>query len=384
MPQISHQNFMFDILPEVDRAQLRGDFGTTLGPYQPWGGQLPARSCKFEFELDARPLEVLIDSAACGDRIYELMTINRPGDVLHYLWMKIIEADGDVVRRLKEHLVYDHNFGSEIDKMLSELPFLAFDKAFNLMPYVTDEEPFSCLWYFYRQGQKFTTLFEVVKRAQDALRNQTDYLLQKEIARIDAHTHAFDLLPNIKRIAEIQLEEKYSNPSHMPKEVFYLVAKLIQQDDVNSVYCYAKDYIFWRMVVAEQVKRAEELSLPPQEAFNLCGTDSGYVDEWASAWGGEIAIPYEGCRQADLFIVPKWFNLDVVQGCYKNTFWIRNYEQRGHYVLSPKDFGEIECTSRTEIGGWILYKSTSPYHPVLDEEFTRELLKELRTNFTPE
>jgi NAD-dependent SIR2 family protein deacetylase len=368
-------NFLFNILTDEDRAILQKNFGSTLGPYQPWGGTQPVRSCKLEFELDARPLATLIDAAACGDRIYELMSITRPGDILHYLWMKIIAADKDVITSLKDHLVYEHHFGSKIDKMLSELPFLAFDKAFNWMPCVTDEEPFSCMWYFYRQGQSFPSVFDVVKRTQQNLRQQKDYLLEKEIARIDAHTHAHDLLPSVKRYPDIALDEKHSKPIHMPKEVFDLVAKLIQQDDVNSVYCYAKDYIFWRMVVAEQVKRAESLALPPQEALNLCGTDSGFVDEWATAWGGEIAIPYEGCRPADLFILPGWYNFNYAHGCYANEFWLRLCQQRGHYVLSPRDFGEIECTTRTEIGSWVLYKSKAPYHPVRDEEYTRKLIE---------
>lgn len=375
---------LFNILSDEDRVTLHMQLGTTLGPYQPWGGSLPVRSCKFEFELDARPLETLLDSVACGDRIYEFMSIKRPGDILHYLWMKIIDADSAVIAKLEESLAYRHFLKSEANKMLVELPLLEFDESFNVHPRITDEEPFSCLWYFHRQGQSFPSLFSVVQRAQENLRQQTDFLLLKELSRIEAHTHAYDLLPDVSRQTEIKLDEKYSTPSHLPKEVFDLVAKLIQQEDVNSVYCYAQDYKFWRMVVAEQVRRAETFNLAPQKALNLCGTDSGYVDEWAAAWGGEIAIPYEGCRQADLFIVPKWFKLDVVQGCYANTFWIRNYEQRGHYVLSPKDFGEIECTTRTDICGWVLYKSTSPYHPVLDQEFTRELLKELRTDFRPE
>jgi NAD-dependent SIR2 family protein deacetylase len=157
------------------------------------------------------------------------------------------------------------------------------------------------------------------------------------------------------------------------------VAKLIQQNDVNSVYCYAQDYLFWRMVVAEQVKRAEKLQKSPLDALYLCGTDSGYVDEWATAWGGEIFIPYEGCQTADLFIVPDWFNFNYAHSCTGNVLWIKsNAFGRGHYVLSPRDFGELECTTRSEIGSWVLYKSKAPYHPVRDQEYSENLVKKWR------
>lgn len=361
------QNSLFDLLSVEDRDELQNMRQENF-EYTPWGGSLPRRSCNFKFELSARPLEILIDEAARGNRIYELMMITRPGDVLHYLWMKIIEADTQVIEKLKEHLKYNHFFSSEIEALLSELPYLLFDKPFNLHPSITDEEPFASLWYCYRQKQSFPILFEIIQKAQLKLRMQDDFLLQKELARIDTHTHALDLLPGVARKTEITPDKRISEPSHMPIEILNLVKQLIQQDDVNSVYCYAQDFIFWRMVVSEQVRRAETRNLPPQKALYLCGTDSGYVvDEWAANWGGEIFIPYEGGQICDLFIKPHWFNFFEPQP-HPDKFILGYYQdRRAHYVLADEDFGELHGASRTRYGDWTLYKSNFPYRPVRDD-----------------
>jgi hypothetical protein len=99
-----------------------------------------------------------------------------------------------------------------------------------------------------------------------------------------------------------------------PAVIFDVIVELIGRDDVRSVSCPFDDPAIWRALVARQVERARATGLPLQEAFALCGPDSGLNQVPFRDWGGKIHIPYEGACGGDLFILPSWHRF-----CYKRS-----------------------------------------------------------------
>jgi len=156
----------------------------------------------------------------------------------------------------------------------------------------------------------------------------------------------------------------------LPESVITLIGELIESDNVQSVSCPFNNSKVWRLLVAEQVRRAEQTGKPLQQAFTLAGPDSGFGFDPAD-WGGEVRIPYEGVFMADLFVAPKWRNfIRETNSATLSTSY--------HYLLVQRDLGELHCATRRGIGdGWLLYESTRPYVKV--DVFGEKYLHE-RTN----
>lgn len=140
----------------------------------------------------------------------------------------------------------------------------------------------------------------------------------------------------------------------LPAAVIALIGELVTRDNVQSVSCPYNNSKVWRLLVAEQVRRAEKFNKPLQEIFTLAGTDGGFSFD-PRQWGGDVHIPYEGACMADLFIAPKWRNF--LRETNSATL-SRSY----HYLLVSRGFGELDCAVRRDVGeGWMLYESTRPY-----------------------
>lgn len=163
-------------------------------------------------------------------------------------------------------------------------------------------------------------------------------------------------LTEMERLAEMNGYLKFPDP------VRAKILELIQRDDVRSVSCPFDDPDIWRALVAEQVRRVTGTRCEPQDAFTLCGPDGGLYGIPVEEWGGIVRIPYEGMYGGDLVIFPTWRN-----------FFPENAEKTGrlstafrlcfHYLLTPRDFGELTGATRSRVGDWVLYKSTLRYAP---------------------
>jgi hypothetical protein len=164
--------------------------------------------------------------------------------------------------------------------------------------------------------------------------------------------------PRCERRYDFQLDNRVS----LPLAVIEKVGELIVRNDVHSVSCPFDDSRLWWILVGEQVRRATRLDLPLQEAFTLSGPDGGLWDTPIEEWGGYVHIPYEGMCGADLVLFPKWRN-----------FFPENAAHTGrlstatrcccHYLLSPRDFGELSFATRLRVGDWSLYQSRESYVP---------------------
>lgn len=156
----------------------------------------------------------------------------------------------------------------------------------------------------------------------------------------------------------------------MPQPLFEALVELSRRDDVRSVSCPFNDSALWRVLVEQQVRRGEATGLPVQQAYGLCGPDSGLPNFNAADWGGAIHIPCEGACGADLFVLPAWhrFFADKVREGGRLRWAVG---KPCHHVLLQGDHGELACATRRVIDNWTLYTSSAPYedcNPFIDRK----------------
>jgi len=325
---------------------------------------------EFDIDLDARPLAGLIADAAKGRRVYELLSIARPGDLLSYFWVHV----ADSAPHLAERVTSRFNQARRLSKPLPDVRDLAFSEFDGFFHFGFDDtEGVASLWLRHRERvtwrAQLDALFPVVLQAQAVLREQSDFLTQHEIALMSKGCHRLDYQLAVDR--DGQLSKCVPAQSGLPPELFELIVSLVKQDDVRSVSCPLTDYWLWRALVAEQVRRSIAHNVPPMAALRLNGPDSGIAgvrtyDCWqARDWGGEIHIPYEGVCGGDLFIQPGFFGFDLDLARLAPTlseavFGPSNAEgeKSCNYLLTRnRNLGEIASAERTDCGEWFLYSS---------------------------
>jgi hypothetical protein len=353
------------MLTSLERNVLIAPERLDIGTYRAWG---PARrDCVFVVEVDARPLAILAEAAALGSRVYELMSISRPGDMLHYLWIRLVTVGDEVVNHIKarkrDRDEYYWHFADKLSPV-NEMALVEFDSYFSWAG--DDTEPFAEKWLEHRDGDywkaKMRALLAITEQVQARLRAKDDFLLCHEIALIDRQQHMRDALSTVERRCEV--ESKLSVESALPPRLFQAIPELIALETVQSVSCPFNDHSLWRLLVAEQTRRALRLGVSPQTAFGLNGPEGDLsLSEIVNDWGGRVHIPYEGACDADLFIKPHWYRFDPevanASGCLELGFG-----KRCNYLLTEEDCGELTCARRRVLGdGWILYESNAKYRP---------------------
>jgi hypothetical protein len=147
------------------------------------------------------------------------------------------------------------------------------------------------------------------------------------------------------------------------------LAALIVRPTVESVSCPFQHPWVWHLLVKEQLRRCALTGKPLQHAFALCGPDSGLYTNVVERLGGYVHIPYEGASGADLFIRPSWRNVfperDDGEHSLSELLYSVEAPSLGwvcHYLMTDEDLGELQCATRTDIGGgWIVYESNRAY-----------------------
>ena len=156
-------------------------------------------------------------------------------------------------------------------------------------------------------------------------------------------------------------------------ELRQIILTLAKQPDIHSVSCPFNDYNLWLGLLQEQARRSQATGLQREEAFYLCGPDSGIpgmekYDSDADAWvfdppptGGDIHIPYEGVTGADLFIIPAWRLIKPGAG-HEPEKLSHAVGKPCNYALSHRDLGIFDSATRSMVAaGWYLYRSNRPY-----------------------
>lgn len=272
------------------------------GPYRGWGRK---DDCPFTVAIDAKPLAILIESAMRGYRVYELMSLHRPGDVLQYFQIRLIDVDRDVQDRARNSHRQRNPCPRDEDDS-SELLLPDFDRLFSWEG--DDTTPEARCWLMFRSEptwrERMTNFFGLVVKCQQQLHNQGDYLVRHELDRITQGTHWRDFVSDLPRHPDV-IDCPPAKTGLSPA-LFQLIEDLISRETVQSVSCPLEDYALWRILVEQQVRRAERSGKPPQEAFKLGGPDSGLPFVVAEDWGGKVHIPYEGACTGGVFIKPGW------------------------------------------------------------------------------
>jgi hypothetical protein len=324
---------------------------------------------EFDVEADARPLSLLIEEAGKGRRVYELLSIERPGDLLNYLWIRV--TDG--APRLAEYVAVRYKHARRPNQPIesvSGLPFTEFDSYFMLDG--DDTRPDAEIWRTFCGSavwrQILTSLLSVVRRRQVTLRQQNDFLIQHEISLKVRGLHHLDFAVKVDR--DGQLMPGVPAQGTLPPDLFELIVRLAKQEDVRSVSCPFTDYWLWRELVAEQVRRSIARGLEPKAALSLYGPDGGvpFVHDWLCRadreWGGDIHIPCgEGTCSADLFVQPEYFGFSFAEARVAATLsqavFGADAEALGQactYLLTPSlKLGEIAAAKRTVVGDWVFY-----------------------------
>lgn len=351
-------------LPSPGAALLTTPRTLEVGPYHGWGG---AGEQPFVVELDALPLRVLLEEAALGSRIYETLTISRPGDILNYLRVRLVEVAPQLSKRFAER---DPLFEPPHECGDGYLPFVTFDGAFYWAG--DDTEPDAACWRGYRESPLWRELAEAllldVRAVQRVIRDSDDFLTRREVARIDSGEHPRAMLAQVSRAC--RSERRTPDHSALPIAFLRLIDDLVTRDTVASVSCPLPDYWLWRRLVEEQIRRSDKAGCALQTAFSLSGPDGGLRVPFED-WGADVHIPYEGACGADLFIKPYWrrtnLKADARGGSLSDVVFAEHFPPAGyvcHYLLTQEDMGILHCATRTDVGdGWVLYESNRPYEP---------------------
>jgi hypothetical protein len=324
------------------------------GGYDNWRKE--PRTRQFLVDIDARPLSVLVNSARYGDRVHEFMTIQRPGDFLHYLWVTLIDLDDEVIQSAKESVAYRNPYSFDNNAPLKGLSFVEFDQCFIWQGDDTDLEDACWRRHIGQQSwrDKLFDLFALVVKLQQRLRTVDDFLLKNEIKLIDNKKHQKDFFATVKR--HCALESLDFSADAKSAELYKVLAEIIAQNDVHSVSCPFGGLNIWRILVEEQIKRAQKLGLPHQEAFSLYGPDSG-LSNLPEDWGGYVHIPCEGMCDGDVIFLPNWrvFHAEKAGAGGSLAATLRMKLCRYLFVPKKRVLGDLGCATREEIGDWVLY-----------------------------
>ena len=209
----------------------------------------------FNVSVDARPLATLIEAARQGHRLYELMSIRRPGDVFHYLWVRFAEVDREVINYISIRIKNRSEYRFKIPELSVGLPLLDFDSCFDWDG--DDTLPFVRAWMLHRREsswkERAISLLQVVTELQDEIRQSNDFLIKHELGLLDSQRHVCDYEADVKRLCLLTTSEDLSGT--LSETLAGKIQELIQRLDVESVSCFYGGYQLWRLLVTEQVRR---------------------------------------------------------------------------------------------------------------------------------
>lgn len=338
-------------------TQLESARRHSIGHFYPYRSR---EAVCFEAILDSLPLLRLIQGAARGHRVHEFMSIDRPGDILHYWRICRAGLPDDLAKYI------DRRPGACPANDPSAAPYLSyveFDQHFGFAG--DDNEPEVACWIAYRDSQLLHQQAEddlaLVRQYQAQLRQAGEMLLAMEIEKIDKRAHPRDYLAT--RMRRCDSSQSVGAMLTVPEEVIHATAKLVSRNNVRSASCWVQDYWLWRTLVSEQVRRSEAARQPPEAALNLSGPDRGLPDFNVGDWGGRVHIPYEGACVANLHFKPRWQYLyphnEVPHDNTPCRFFRSKpmiFDETCLYLVADEDLGLLSGAMREEIcDGWYLY-----------------------------
>jgi hypothetical protein len=283
-----------------------------------------AAPCPWPLTLDARPLALLVQSAHAGHRVHAFMRLQHPGDLLRGLWVQWTEDTPaapldrapDAPRLntvLRQRLDFFTRSTFARQPRLRGLAFAHFDALWlpgglpaSHWDRPGEMPPDEAAWQRFRQTPlwpaRLQALLDTVQALQAQLRCSRDPLLQHELARIDQGQHWRDQQPRAEQVAG--LSALPDTTPRLPAAMHQALLALAARPDVDGVSAMTTDRHTWRQLVQLQLQRAADRGGPPREALWLNGPLDTVSAVLLRDWGGEVAVPLEGLRPADVTLLP--------------------------------------------------------------------------------
>lgn len=327
------------------QAELTIDFGRV--GY--WNSTHP-----FRLRLEADALTELIADARNAHRVYELMVIQRPGDVWDYVSVMpeiVPQRVSDRVSRARA--ASKPPYGEDHPWPEGRLPFTAFDRLFYWA--WDDTEPEDEAWLSHRNSETMRTfarqLFSIVRGAQANI-DWNDHLLRHECARIRSGAHDYAFLDRHSAIARSR--DFAPNPPTHSDGFYRKLDELLADAELASVaYRGNGDYRVLRMLCTEQRRRADRTGHDAEHALHLSASVNRKVN--TEAWDARLAFFGEGLGHGDLYIEEAWMGARA-----KELIERSQRPPPGRYILSLADEGEIPGYACESGDGWTLYRRLDP------------------------
>ena len=311
---------------------------------------------RFRVRLDSRPLMHLIEAAENAHRVYELLLIDRPGDIWAYTSVVLDELPPGVasrVARAREKCA-PRSEGQGHAWPEGSMSFQDFDQLFYWA--WDDTEPEDEAWLNYRNSSVMHAYAEqslaIVRAAQSRV-DWNDHLLRHVVARVRADKHPYCYLD--RRVAFAKFQESIPNePSHSP-DFYKKLGELLRDGELASVAYRANgDYRVLRMMATEQRRRAQRTGHTAGNALHLSALVNYTID--SEAWDSEIWFFSEGLAPGDLYIEGGGLGATTV----KELIEVHG-RRLGNYILSARDEGEITGFVKEMGEAWVLYRKQTPY-----------------------
>ncbi|WP_041522643.1 hypothetical protein [Gilvimarinus agarilyticus] len=298
----------------------------------------------WKIEVQADALARLVNDVSLGMRVYELLSITRPGELLAYVYLEFDPADTALQQELQSRL---DRFGSRRwelgiadKKPIKRIVFSSFERMYPLEPSPDTNlhgswqlsRDYSSFWMEYLNG-----LFTRLKSVQNRTLQNPDPLIQAAIRLMNENRHPQQLERHIERRVYLHAPKPYIK---MPPVLVERLVALVDTYQVRSVCAEEGGYVFWY----EMLKRQLAVGAPNMEL--RCGCDSPKPPYNASHVGGEI----NNGVQTELMVIPAWKTL-CADACEK--------EQRLPYLakilVSERDWSGMTFVDHEHIEGWNIY-----------------------------
>jgi|GEM_PF-6709934 len=307
-------------------------------------------SLPFKVKLHDLALRHLMADATEACRVYELMSIQRPGDVWKYIWVELL----DVPPTVRDFRNWRKKDSKDAYKWPEHwLPLADFDRCFYWA--YDDTTPESDCWLTAREGQSFKDwageLYAEVKAAQASLRESTDLLIRTELACLDLRRHAFDY--HAQTPLELTRPDYQSRVKPCFPHGFYeKLRELLGRPEVTCVSFLVDDYQATRLALMQQRLRSSPDPLTRANRWPICIFTE--KSQGAATWNAESLVFSEGIGFGFLLVA------DHVPDPYLNS-------GRFRWLLCARDAGEFPGYRRTPGEDWCLYEDLSS-----EEEFAKE------------
>ena len=310
----------------------------------------------FRVRLDSGNLLNLIKDASNAYRVYELLLIDRPGDVWDYVSV-VVEAGPKRVTESINHAreKSKHRWATDYPWSETCIPFPVFDKLFSWMG--DDTEPPDEAWRGHRDSPAMIAyaqqLLAMVRKAQSGL-DWNDHLLRHIVGKAKSGSHPFACLSRADAIVS-SAGTKPNEPSHTSGFYKKLNDLLRDPELVSVAYRAEGDYKVLRILATEQRRRANLTKHELDDAFQVSVIVNHRADN--AAWDSRIWFYEEGLGPGDLFIEGGGLGSASI----KELIEVHRHRLPGRYILSINDEGDIQGFEKDGGDGWVLYKKIAPF-----------------------